>query len=275
MAVRLPAGFTDAHKVIARRFIQAERFAQFEQALLLEAFDLLHQGQITTPIGWRSFATVYEQFVETRFANEYLQALIQSSDIAIVAESLRAGVSSQILPFLKKVNLLEAEEPLSFYFLAYCLYWWYVFAKGYAFEISVFRDLDRAGVRYTAHDLLDAKARRSTDDLVVLGLGGDIKASIYFLHSVRTAHLSHDFYITQVFRPHKNQLIWLVFLQERVWNTLSETETSTVFATLETLGALLLGIFRFRSNNITLTVVDYPTWKNRVLKAQERSTQHD
>ena len=58
MVVRLPPGFTDVHKEITRRFVQAESFSQAEPALLFEAFDLLHKAEASGghPFGAEMFS---------------------------------------------------------------------------------------------------------------------------------------------------------------------------------------------------------------------------
>jgi hypothetical protein len=39
------------------------------------------------------------------------------------------------------------------------LYWWQMFARGYAFEIAIYRDLTASGIAHTAHGLRDRQAR--------------------------------------------------------------------------------------------------------------------
>jgi hypothetical protein len=150
MVVRLPPGFTDVHKEITRRFVQGESFSQAERALLFEAFDLLHKAEVITEAGWESFVTAYERLVEAPFANYYLQGLVEAQDIEATAEPLRAQVSRRIMPTLREAGLVDPAEPSSFYLLAYCLYWWYAFARGYAFEVEVLRDLEASGILYQA-----------------------------------------------------------------------------------------------------------------------------
>lgn len=203
MSIQLPQQFTDDHKQIARRFIQGDTFPQQERVLLIEAFDILHNATIMLADEEQRFVTFYAQTVEARFAQQYLHALQQGQHVAAVAEQLRAQVSRQIMPMLKAIGALTPDDPLSFYLLAYCLYWWYAFARGYAFEIEIFQDLDAAGVRYVAHDVLDERERRSPFDLIVLGFRGDIKTSTYFFDAVRTSGLLHDFYIARLIKQRK------------------------------------------------------------------------
>ena len=265
MHVRLPSSFTDVHKEITRCFVQGESFLQAERALLFEAFDLLHRAEVATEAGWESFVIIYERLIEAPFADDYLRDLVKAQDIEAAAEPLRAQVSRKIMPTLREAGLIGPADPFSFYLLAYCLYWWYAFARGYAFEVEVLRDLEASGIRYQAHDVLDPRARRSPFDLVVLGFRGDIKTSTYFLHVTRT-HLSHDFYITRVYEPGERERILVVFLKEPVWEAI---DGETIPITLDALAEVLPGAFRLQQNDTILIVLDYEEWKTRLLRVQK------
>ncbi|MFQ5799823.1 MAG: hypothetical protein ACE5H0_14175 [Bacteroidota bacterium] len=268
MHVRLPPNFTYAHRTITRRFVEGKSFPSDERALLFEAFDLLHQAEIDAEGEMESFATIYDRLVESRFANDYLRGLLEAQDVEAVAEPLRAQVSRKIMPALQGTGLLNPAEPLSFYLLAYCLYWWYAFARGYAFEVKVFQDLEASGIAYQAHDVLNPRARRLPFDLVVLGFRGDIKTSTYFLHTVRARELPHDFYIAQVYKPENRERIQVVFLKESAWDAL-DGDTTPVAPTA--LAAALPGPLRIQWKGTTLIVLDYSEWKTRVMLVQEVS----
>lgn len=266
MPVHLPPGFTDAHRKIARRFVESEAFPKDEKALLFEAFDLLHQAEIGSEDESERFAAVYDRLIETQFADDYLRRLLEVDDIEAIAEPLRAHVSRQIMPVLRDAGLLDPAEPLSFYLLAYCLYWWYAFARGYAFELDIFQDLEAAGIAYQAHDVLDPRTRRSPFDLVVLGFRGDVKTSTYFLHAVRTRGLPHDFYITRIYDPESRERIRVVFLKEPAWNAI-DGETTPI--DLQALAEALPGPLRLEWESKRLIVLEYAVWKDRVMQVQE------
>jgi hypothetical protein len=272
MPVRLPPGFTDAHGVVARRFVQGESLSQTERALLFEAFDLLHSAEVATQAGWESFVIIYERLIEAPFADDYLRGLVEAQGIEAVAEPLRAQVSRKIQPTLRAAGLVSPTEPLSFYLLAYCLYWWYAFARGYAFEVKVLQDLGASDIRYQAHDVLDPRSRRSPFDLVVLGFRGDIKTSTYFLQLARTRRLPHDFYITRVYEPRGRERILVVFLKESAWEAI-DGETAPI--ALEALAVALPGRFRIQQNDAVLIVLDYEEWKRRVLRTQKADKENE
>lgn len=266
MWVHLPPRFTEAHSIIARRFVQSEPFSRADRALLFETFDLLHRAEIATETSQERFTSIYERLIEAPFADDYLRRLMKARDVEAVAEPQRAQVSRKILPTLSAAGLVSPVEPLSFHLLAYCLYWWYAFARGYAFEVEILQDLEAFGVSYQAHDILDSHARRSPFDLVVMGFRGDIKTSTYFLHVTRTRKLPHDFYITRVYKLEKRERIRTVFLKEPAWEAI-DGETTPV--TLNALAAARQGTFRIQQGDITLIVLDYEEWKTRVLRAQK------
>lgn len=265
MQVRLPSAFTAAHGVTARRFVQGAFLSQDEWVLLFETFDLLHQAEVEIETGVMSFAGIYERLFETAFADDYLRQLLEAPHAGAIAESLRARVSREILPTLRTAGLVSPDVPSSFYLLAYCLYWWYAFAKGYAFEVEILQDLEAAGIRCQAHDLLDAQTRRSPFDLAVLGFRGDIKTSTYFLHTIRTSGLWHHFYITRMYDPEERSHIGVVFLREAAWEAIDGEATPI---TLEALPTALPGVFRIQQGDVILTVVEYEEWKARVLRVQ-------
>jgi hypothetical protein len=267
MRVHLPSGFTGAHSVIARRFVQGESFSQAERELLFEAFDLLHRADVATETGRERFVTIYERLIEAPFADSYLRHLMEARDVEAAAEPLRAQVSRKILPTLRVAGLVSPAEPLSFHLLAYCLYWWYAFARGYAFEVEVLRDLEASGVLHQAHDVLDFQARRSPFDLVVLGFRGDIKTTTYFLQVTRTQRLPHDFYITRVYKARKRERMWVAFLKKHVWEAI---DGETIRVMLSALATALPGTFRIQQDDTTLIVLDYEEWKARVLHIQKR-----
>ena len=269
MLIRLPPTFTDRHKVVARSFVQSERLEASDRKLLFEAFDILHRAEIEVDAERLTFVQVYEQRIEARFANEYLDALLQTDEIETRAEQLRAQTSRQIMPILRSWGLLDQNEPLSFYLLAYCLYWWYVFARGYAFEIEVFRDLSNSNIRYSSHNLLDPYERRSPFDLVLLGFRGDIKTSTYFLGAVRTTELLCDFYITRLFDAKGKRRTWVTFLQEQFWTVIRDVNLPVISMVLDDLVATKSGVFQVKVNQNTLIMLDYHIWKRLITTVQQ------
>lgn len=265
MKVRLPSDFTDVHRAMARRFVQGDSLSGDDWPSLYETFDLLHLASVATEAGWERFDTIYERLIESSsLTHDYLRCLMEVQDVEKSAEPLRAQVSREIGSKLKVAGLVDPAEPYSFYLLAYCLYWWYAFAKGYAFELEVLRDLHISGIYYQAHNVLDPQARRSPFDLVVMGFQGDIKTSTYFLQTARTQSLAHDFYITRI-RGRKRIRTLVVFMRAAMWQKI---DGETLFVLLSEIADTLPQAARIVHEGVELTVIDYAMWKEKVRSHQ-------
>ena len=113
--------------------------------------------------------------------------------MSVESPKITASFARQIRPTLQKEGFLRRDEPYGVILQCYCLYWWQSFARGYAFEVTIMRDLIASGIEIQMHDIRDRLARLSPADLVVLDLLGNIKSSIYFLQE--QSYLPNDFYL--------------------------------------------------------------------------------
>lgn len=111
---------------------------------------------------------------------------------------------------LRKRLALSARWGLAVYFVS--------FARGYAVEEEVFRDLRQSGIAFWAHNLRDPDQRCTPADLVVNGRAGDIKLSITFLQ--RGGPMRHDFYIVRIWRSGRART-FVAMLQPEVWEELN------------------------------------------------------
>lgn len=149
--------------------------------------------------------------------------------------------------------------------LAYCLYFWEAFAVGYAFEVEIFRDLHRSGVLFRAHDLRDRQERLAPYDLEVLGLQGDIKNSLYFLHIGRGQKLPHDFYITRFYEG-RRQYIFIVMIQLEAWH---QIDGDTIAGLLNEATRHFPQPVQVELKTGSIVIVDYEIWKQKVLRQQQ------
>ena len=130
----------------------------------------------------------------------------------------------------------------------------------------MFRDLQAAGISFTAHDLRDKKQRFSRTDIRIQNREGDIKSSTYFLHVERTRGLENDFYITQIFDAQGFRRR-VVILHQAAWEEINgETTACRIFNLAETLPAT--GHFEHLGKR--LVIVDYERWKKKVTEYQKR-----
>lgn len=156
----------------------------------------------------------------------------------------------------------------SLYLRACCIFWWDSFAKGYIFEVAVYRDLKKTGVAFIAHDITDPEQRRLSFDLLVSDWRGDVKTSTYFLVTARTRALRHDFYITRLYDRERRHRVWAVIMQPEVWAAING-ETKVV--DLSQAHQRFPTVSCFYHRNHRLVVAAYETWKAKILTFQRRS----
>ena len=186
----LPPKFTIDHQKAVLKHVEEEpwRLSRIEWEWALSGFNLLHQAQAYTPLGWNSFASIYQSQVEAVFAERYLMDLLALSDVANKSIPLWARYARLITSVWNRAKWHLALGENRRLLLSYWLFWWRSFALGYAFEVQVFRDLEAEKIAFTAHNILEPTERRSPYDLKVLGQLGDIKTSLYFLRFRAAGH---------------------------------------------------------------------------------------
>jgi hypothetical protein len=142
------------------------------------------------------------------------------------------------------------------------LYWWNSFARGYAIEEEIFRDLRASDIVFWAHDLRDPEQRYTPADLIVNGRAGDIKLSISFLQLGWPVR--HDFYLVRV-RSANQVRTFVAMLQPDAWE---ELNGDTVEGTLDALRGNLDTPVRVSDRSQTLVVLSYTEWKARIRRQQ-------
>jgi hypothetical protein len=231
-------------------------------ARAFEAFDLLDQAVLVTAGGRYTFRAFYQRIVDRQMADAYLGELLALRDVEQESPALWARFARQIVSEFTQREWRRSNVPQARLLLSYLLYWWGAFARGYAFEVEVFRDLRNSGVQFQAHNLLDRQQRYSPSDLTVSGMAGDIKTSVYFVQAA--APLVHDFYIVRLFaQGHTRTLV--VLLKSAAWDII---DGDTVPGHLDTIVDQLPDPVRIRHCGQELVVVDYDEWKRRILHLQ-------
>jgi hypothetical protein len=260
----LPADLTEAHKAAVLTYLYDDRRLNHSRwRLLYQAIDLLDEARVITPRGEHTFRQVYAREIDLRLADLYIEQLLALSDVVDDSPALTATFARQIKPALEQADLVHREATESWLLLAYCVYWWQSFARGYTFEVEIIRDLQAAGVEFHAHDIRQRSERFSPADLVVLGLLGDMKTSTYFLQ-VEIGDLSNDFYITRLVEAgHPRTLV--VFQKSPAWEKI---DGDTVDGDITEVMALLPRPVRLRRDDRELVVVEYKVWKRKVLQIQ-------
>ncbi len=263
--VQLPAALTSRQRELALRYFRERRFFTAEERYeAMAAFDVLHGAMLVGDTA-RTFRALYEEFVEQPFADSFLAQLLAAEDVRSVSRLLSVHIGGQIIDALKGNGFYAPVQPDTRFVLAYCLYWWNAFTRGYTFEVEVLRDLTDSGIIFWAHDLRDRSQRLSPCDLIVLGSEEDIKTSVYFLHIGRGT-LRCDFYITQIFDAQGNPRR-VVMMKSSFW---ARIDGETARAELSQVAALLPSAVTFTHVDQPLIVADYVEWKAKV-KAYQQS----
>lgn len=263
--VLFPPQLTEAHRRAIVKYATLPRsLTRQEWPLALAAFDLLHSGNVILNNKTMTFQAFYVRWIDEPYATPFLHELLKAADIEadgarLVIETWRAIVTAL------SDRGLAGETVEARGLLVYCLYWWRSFGKGYVREVSVFRDLEQSGVRFSAHDLRDSDERRSLHDLTVLGRHGDIKTSTYFVHLARMFPLRSDFYIVRLWDRIASEWLDIVLLKPEAWREMDGPPTP---CTWERVARVLPAPAVVEMRGEELVVVVYDEWKDRVLKKQ-------
>lgn len=261
----LPTAFTERHRRAVEQYIRDARLTPAGWQNVLEAFDLLGQARVQTEDETRTFAAIYHIVIEEPTAADFLARLLQLADPEREGIPLKAAYARTVTDRLLRSRWYDPETRHSLYLHVYCIFWWDNFAKGYIFEVAVYRDLRAADVAFVAHDITDPDQRRLSFDLLVSGWRGDIKTSPYFLATARTQVLRHDFYITRLYDRARQHRVWAVIMQPEVWAAINgETEA----ADLSQAHQLFPAASYFYHRNRRLVVAAYEVWKTKILVYQ-------
>jgi hypothetical protein len=265
LEIQLPPGFTAAHERRVIDYLAGRLRGRAAWRLAFAAFDLLDQAWLVTAEGRHTFRALYLEVVDSAFADDYLRELLALDGVEGESPALWARYARQIVAECRRRGWREAELPGVRLLVSYLLYWWGAFARGYAFEVEIFRDLQRSGVQFQAHDLTDRQARYSPGDLIVSGMLGDIKTSVYFVQVA--APLSHDFYIVRLFVQGRSYTL-AVMLQPQAWD---EINGDTVEGTLGAVVTRFPDAVRIKAGGHELVALDYGEWKRRILRLQRET----
>ena len=262
-------GFSKELEWVITLYLQDERRLTPDMwRLLYEAIELLDQSEVQIGQTRYTFRQLYNQHIDQALADEYIAQLVLLTDPIAQFSALTATFARRIAPILDQAQLRSRSTPQSFLLFAYCVYWWQSFARGYAFEIEIKRDLEASQIAFTMHDIRSQTERYSQADLMVLAMMGDIKTSVYFLQESVKHSLTNDFYITRLYEQgHARTLV--VFQKPFAWRRIGGG--ITISGELETVLKLLPQPVQVTQANTVLIVVTYEAWKELVKQTQQTS----
>jgi hypothetical protein len=165
-------------RLVLKYFEKAGRMSPAEWKSVLAAFDALGASTVLIGKQRRTFQQLYDGLVDRTFAEKFIARLLADAPSEAEAEALQQETARRMLALLEQEGLYHEAVPGSEYLAAYCLYWWTAFARGYRFEVTVFRDLRASGIAFVAHDLSKRAERRSPYDLIVSRQRGDVRMLI-------------------------------------------------------------------------------------------------
>ena len=269
MQVNIPQAFTREHHEVLTIYLTDSRLLRSaEWKTVYEAVDVLEHAEIVYPEGRWRFRQLYNYHIDQLFADLYLDKLLLLDDIPSQNPALVAMFARQIRTTLEQAGLLHRDVPDNWLLLAYCIYWWQSFTRGYVFEVEIIRDLEASGVKFQAHDLRSHSydfGRYSSADLIVLGLAGDIKTSTYFLKFQPSHEITNDFYITRLYQRGRERTL-VVFQKPLAWKKINGAVVYE--GKLADIQKILPHPLRLQQDHVTLVVVDYDLWKQKVLRKQ-------
>ena len=263
----IPPEFTQSHHDALVAYLTDSRGLGTDKwRLVYEGIDLLAEAQVSDQAATRTFRQIYDELIGDPLANQFIEQLLETSEIVKESPQITATFARQISRILRKTGFLQREIPLSVLLYGYCLYWWQSFSRGYAFEVYIMRDLKDANIEFQMHDIRRQRGRLSPADLIVLDLLGDIKTSIYFLQSKIRGQLQNDFYITRLYAKGRERTL-IVFQKRHAWDAIDGGKA--IPGTLETILDLLPTPIQIERCGIMFVVVDYESWKKMVRKKQQ------
>lgn len=182
------------HLNILRRYLsESWCFTYREWRVLQRAMNLLGASRLRYQGRCLTFAEFYARFMDVPFAQPFLEELYRQTDVEGEGPRLQATRAQTILTWLRDRGLYGPDADAARLLVVFCLARWAAFARGYVFQIAIFRDLEAANVAFEPRDPRDVRQRFADHDLELLGLKGDIKTSTYFVDEPIPPHL--DFYI--------------------------------------------------------------------------------
>jgi hypothetical protein len=262
VGVQLPPGFSPQHESAVIGYLADSLAGSTAWAMAFQAFDILDQAVLITTEGRRTFRALYREIADSKWTDPYLRELMALEDIDSESPALWARYARRIVDEFTGRGWRRADVPDTRLLLSYLLYWWGAFARGYALEVVIFRDLKRSGLRFQAHNLLDRRGRYSASDLTVQGMAGDIKTSVYFVQAATL--LRHDFYVVRLWTRGRVSTV-VVLLQPPAWDTING---DTMDGDLDDVTDLRPVPVRIRRRGHELVVLDYDEWKRRILRRQ-------
>ena len=245
--------------------LDSSRLQKEQWRQLHEVMTILVRSIVTITEYTRTFNRFYYEEVDIPHAELFLFQLITCADIERDGMRMQANIARAVVERFQNQGFFKPDMVETYYLLSFCLYRWWNFARGYIFEVSIFRDLEQSGIIFAAHDLSKPGERYSGCDLIVLGLKGDVKRSLYFLDDLASMPLAHDFYLTRLFHPNTRSPLLVAIMTEHAWD---EINGDTIIVPMEETVWYLPRVVQADVKGIKLFIADYDFWKEKIRTKQ-------
>lgn len=266
--IRLNPRLTPEDRELAARYVTPLRsITSQEWPRALTAFDLLGASTLIIEGREQKFAAFYTEHVEDKYAAAFVDEIMRAVDAQTVGTQCIRDIGRQVEQDLATLGVHRTGGIEQQCLIAFCIYWWASFSKGYLREVVIFRDLQDAGIEFVAHDLRSRQERFSPHDLTVLGFRGDVKSSTYFLHTARSYPLMNDFYIARIYDTVQRQWCNIVLVKPVMWAVI---DGETTPRKVDDVPRMLPQPTQIETREEALVVITYDDWKQRVLQVQTK-----
>ena len=177
IAIIIPPDFVSDDERLVLDYLQDRVRGPAAWERVGRAFDRLDAALLVIDNTQTTFRQFYRQEIDQRLAQSYLDQLLALDDVVTASPALWASYAREIIGLLRQRAWVQAKLPESRLLVSYILYWWNSFARGYALEEEIFRDLRTSGISFWAHDLRDPDQRYTPADLIVSQLTARLKAA--------------------------------------------------------------------------------------------------
>jgi hypothetical protein len=120
--LQLPANFAPQHEDVVIRYLTDQLHGQADWRLAMEAFNLLDDALVEISDNSYNFRTLYKQFVDDRFSDAYLHALLGLADVLRQSPTLWADFARQIVQAFSQLHWQSDEQTSTRLCLSYLLY---------------------------------------------------------------------------------------------------------------------------------------------------------
>jgi len=250
--------------ILARYLAESHHFSRHDWKALQQAVKRLGQSRVAYEGQGYTFHQFYAQLIDARYASPFLNRLYDLDDVARDWQQLWAATAREIAQWLHRVGFRDDQTDYAGYLVVHCLYRWSAFARGYAFELSTFRDMEASGIAFEPHDPRLLGDRYTQHDLTIDEWKGDVKLSFYFLPGAGTS-LPLDFYISRLYDHRRKGYRTVVLMRLAVWKQING---DTLPGQLVTALSVLPRPVRVALGKQVWILSLYSEWKRRILRLQ-------